>query len=302
MSYPSHLRVYHYIKVIAYAGSLASASEILNIATSALSRWISNVESQIGTPLFIRLPRGLELTAVGRLYVEHAIKMLDEENRIRDNVQRLVCGDRGIVKIASVEGAGEIVVAKAIAKISNVRPEIEFEIFIDTPDAILKYLLERKADLGIFLNFPLRDKTETIFDMPAPIHVEMNSKHPLASKEVLSLKDIANYMLLLPSKDTSVYKLVQLAFLKAGLHIRTNITTNSIIPLRNMIACTNYLGFGSTLTHEPWSNTVLRPIESSILENRSISAVRLIDRPLSAAGDHFVTSLIDEIQLVLELA
>ncbi|MEK9794755.1 MAG: LysR family transcriptional regulator, partial [Hyphomicrobiales bacterium] len=50
------LRIFH---IVADAGSFSHASEDLNTSQSAISRQISNLEYEIGIPLFHRHPRGL---------------------------------------------------------------------------------------------------------------------------------------------------------------------------------------------------------------------------------------------------
>lgn len=296
MSYPSHLRVYHYIREIAQSGSLSAASDNLNVAVSALSRWINTVEQELDANLFIRRARGLELTEAGRAYVAHAHKILDEEERLKDRLHLLTRGDWGVVKVASVEGTGETIIPHAIAEVCQTRKDIEFEILIGKPDRNLGYLLDRRADLGVFLNRPDAGNLELLFEYPAPIFVEMRKDHPLSSKKVLSLVDLAEFPLLLPSQDTSIYQMIQLAFAEEGLSIRSNVRANSILPQRNLLARTDFLSFGSPLHWEPWVETVLRPIGHSILQHRAISAFCLQDRPLTAAATYFLEVLEGEIR------
>ncbi len=57
---------------IADAGALARAAEILNVAQSALSHHMSEIEAELGVQLLDRLPRGVALTAAGKRLYEHA--------------------------------------------------------------------------------------------------------------------------------------------------------------------------------------------------------------------------------------
>ena len=50
---------------VARMGSISQASEVENVAASAISKRISDLEDQIGTPLFYRQARGVELTPAG---------------------------------------------------------------------------------------------------------------------------------------------------------------------------------------------------------------------------------------------
>ena len=50
------LRIFH---IVADAGSFSHASEEINTSQSAISRQVSNLEYEVGMPLFHRHPRGL---------------------------------------------------------------------------------------------------------------------------------------------------------------------------------------------------------------------------------------------------
>ena len=60
-----------YFSEVAHSGSLTEASSRLHIAASALSRQIAALESQIGSPLFERHPRGMVLSAAGEILLQH---------------------------------------------------------------------------------------------------------------------------------------------------------------------------------------------------------------------------------------
>ncbi|WP_298435799.1 LysR family transcriptional regulator [uncultured Jannaschia sp.] len=64
-----HLRYFH---AVARAGNLTRAAETLNVSQSALSTQIRTLEARLGHPLFDRVGRGLELTEVGRMALDHA--------------------------------------------------------------------------------------------------------------------------------------------------------------------------------------------------------------------------------------
>lgn len=297
MALPGHLRVYHYIKVIARVGSFSAAAGELNIAVSALSRWVNNVEADLGTSLFRRMGRGLELTEAGQAYLEHANLMLDSDKTIRDRLQQLARGEWGTVKIASVEGAGETIVPAAIAEICKEYPQIDFELEIGNPDVNLKHLLNRDVDFGLFLNQPQDANLSLVFEYPAPISVEMREGHPLSGKKNLTMRDVADYPILLPSKDTSIYQMVHLAFSAEKLTLQSNVKSNSILSQRQIISETDYLSFGSKLLYVNWARTTLRPIKNDILKQRKLSCYRLKDHPLSSATQLFIQSLRKQIEL-----
>src|SRR5690606_39005433 len=94
-----------YFYEVAITASLRKASERLHIATSAISRKIQLLEEQLGADLFERVPQGMVLTQVGEVYFEHIQHIMQEEERVRSEVDALKGLQRGHVRIISVEGA-----------------------------------------------------------------------------------------------------------------------------------------------------------------------------------------------------
>ena len=67
------LRHLRYFVAVAEEGSLTNAAERrLHTAQPSLSRQIRDLEIEVGVPLMERHARGIELTAAGRVFLDHA--------------------------------------------------------------------------------------------------------------------------------------------------------------------------------------------------------------------------------------
>ena len=79
--------------------NLSRAADQANVAQSALSHHISNLEAEFATPLFERKPRGMEPTAAGERLYEHARiilrAMAEAETEVREGA-RVIAGDISI--------------------------------------------------------------------------------------------------------------------------------------------------------------------------------------------------------------
>ena len=103
------LRIFH---VVADAGSFSHASEEINTSQSAISRQISNLEYEVGIPLFHRHPRGLILTEQGELLYKRTRNVVDI---IKDAEFELI--DTGILDVSPVT------FANIGAEPANIQPE-----------------------------------------------------------------------------------------------------------------------------------------------------------------------------------
>ena len=66
----------NYILAIANRHNMTKAAEDLFVSQSSLSQYLSRLEQELGTPLFIRSKGELSLTSAGVLYVEAAQKVV----------------------------------------------------------------------------------------------------------------------------------------------------------------------------------------------------------------------------------
>ena len=78
-----HLRHFHYI---AREGNLTRAAQKLNVAQSALSSQLRQLEERLGQPLFDRVGRGLELTEAGRIALDHAERIFATGQDLMDTL------------------------------------------------------------------------------------------------------------------------------------------------------------------------------------------------------------------------
>jgi DNA-binding transcriptional LysR family regulator len=97
------LRHLRYFVTVAELGNLAQAARRLNVAQSALSRQIQDLERELGAPLLERLPRGMQATAAGRAFLEHARRALAEAHAGAHAVSQIAAGAAGELRIGTVD-------------------------------------------------------------------------------------------------------------------------------------------------------------------------------------------------------
>ena len=92
-----HLR---YIIAVAEEGHITRAAERLGIAQPPLSRLIKSVEQEINVQLFRRVPRGVELTDAGRIFLDGARATFANLDRTLESAQRTARGEEGGISVA----------------------------------------------------------------------------------------------------------------------------------------------------------------------------------------------------------
>ena len=95
------LRHLRYFVAVAEELNFTRAAEKLGINQPPLSTQIRQLEKELGTPLFRRLPRGVELTDAGKLLLEQARIILKQVDDAAVGVRRRARGETGRIIIGS---------------------------------------------------------------------------------------------------------------------------------------------------------------------------------------------------------
>src|SRR5438093_12198849 len=89
MGHVMELRHLRFFVAVAEEGSLTVAAERrLHTAQPSLSRQIRDLEYEVGAQLMTRSARGIELTAAGRVFLDHARLALAQGETARDAARR----------------------------------------------------------------------------------------------------------------------------------------------------------------------------------------------------------------------
>lgn len=115
-----------YFTAIAQLENMSQAAERLHIAQSSLSKSLSNLETEVGTPLFERNGRNLTLNAAGARLLEYSTLVLQELDYALDDIRLLSTGVNARIKIGAA-GANDQLTA-CIAAFHRTHPVAEFDL------------------------------------------------------------------------------------------------------------------------------------------------------------------------------
>lgn len=119
------LKEQKYVCALAEYKSLTKAAEKLYISQPALSIYISNVEKNLGTPLFERNGKRMILTYAGEKYVEKAKAMLRLEMEFREELNDIIAEHAGRIRIGVPLRRSPWLIAPVVAKFKSIYPNIE---------------------------------------------------------------------------------------------------------------------------------------------------------------------------------
>ncbi len=142
------LKIFH---AVAEAGSFTSATVILNLSQSAISRQIQSLEEDLKVKLFERHARGLTLTENGEYVYKTAHEVISKLKEVETTLGDQKYKPTGKLTITTVRSFGTHWLTPRIQEFMQLNPEIEIELIFDDKELDLS---TRQADIGIFMRRP----------------------------------------------------------------------------------------------------------------------------------------------------
>jgi DNA-binding transcriptional LysR family regulator len=178
---------------VADEGSIAGAAERKNIAASAVSRRLQELEAEMDTQLVQRHARGVKLTPAGEALHRHAASVFALLSRIRDEMGEYARGARGHIRIATNSSALIEFLPEALASYSARFPGIRIELQeLVSPD-IVRQVRDGIADLGLLGDSTSCEGLETLPYKRDRLVAVVPDDHPLAGREAIGFAEMLSF-------------------------------------------------------------------------------------------------------------
>jgi DNA-binding transcriptional LysR family regulator len=188
------LRHLRYFVAIGEEENYRRAAQRLHVAQTALSTQIQDLEAELGFKLFDRLPRGVRLSAPGKLFLEDARRILQQVNEAAARAARVARGQSGTLRIGFTENASwHGVVPDALRIFRERHPDAELQLHPASSMDQLEEIRLGPVDAGFLFNMP-KDDGELDYLPVALQHVELAAPqgHPVARIKKLRLRDLVD--------------------------------------------------------------------------------------------------------------
>jgi DNA-binding transcriptional LysR family regulator len=220
--------IFSYLDAVAHHGSIRKAADALHIASSALNRRILDLEEDVGSPLFERLPRGVRATAAGELFLAYVRRSLKELRLVEAQIDGLRGLVRGRVHVAVAESVTGRMLPDAIADYHQRHPGVGFSVTVGGPRELAAALARDKADL--ILTHESQDDADVVVlaEVPQPLCALVAPEHPLAGRASLRLRECVAYPLAMPDETLAARALIDSALGRASIRFEPALLSNSI--------------------------------------------------------------------------
>jgi LysR family transcriptional regulator, hca operon transcriptional activator len=234
------LRHLRYFVAVAEEGSLTVAAERrLHTAQPSLSRQIRDLEYEVGAQLMIRSGRGIELTAAGRVFLDHARLALAQVDAAGEAARRAAQPAKPSFALGFLTGKEIDWLPEAMRLLRDELPKIEVTVSSQYSPDLADALVKGKLDVA-FLRRETR-ASDLMFKVVATERfiAVLPSDHRLASHEVIDPQDIVGETFIAVSNTAPVTRAVIDDYLRrSGVDIRPSHEADHMAMAMSFLAST----------------------------------------------------------------
>lgn len=220
------LRQLRYFLKAAELLNFTDAAKQLYITQSTLSQQIKQLETELNVLLFDRIGKKVFLTEAGNEFLPFAKQTVGDADLAVQRIQDLQGIRTGSLRIG-ITYSLSFGLAPIILRFMKEYPNIKLEVFYNTAQELLQMLKDRELDFVLSFSMTVKDEQIEETDLyEVPLCAIVHLRHPLAFQKNISLKELKQYSLVLPSRGLSARSalndLLQTNDLKLDPHLEMN--------------------------------------------------------------------------------
>ena len=175
------LRHLRYFVTVAELGSISRAAAKLFIAQPPLSAQIRQLEDEVGTPLLVRLHRGVRVTPAGQAFLQDARAILARADLAKARARELSDGQRSTLRVGLVPTATQLLLTGLIQRLQDAQLVTRVEGLELVPSARqLQAIRNAELDMGFIRPGSTSHRDEQVMAMNDPYCVALPRAHALA--------------------------------------------------------------------------------------------------------------------------
>lgn len=265
------LRQFRYFIAVAESGSVAAASRVLNIAQSAVTKSMQELEDELGRPLFARSSRGMQLTPQGHRFLVSAHKVLAcvaeaTRERADDGAATELTGPLAVGVTSLVAG---YYLSGLFSRYRRSCPRVDVLVTEDTPRFLEHLLINGELDVAIMLSSALSEPQALLAETltRSPSRVWLPSHHALCQRDEITLADCAACDQIVLESDR-IDELMRAVWARHQLKTRTILRTSSLEAVRSLVGAGAGIAVLPDFLYRPWTldaeHVEVRPLRDAL--------------------------------------
>jgi DNA-binding transcriptional LysR family regulator len=213
------IRQLRYFAQIAELEHFGKAAERLHVAQPALTRQMHQLEEELGVELFERLPRGVRLTAAGRVLFDKTRELLASLERMVQLTRQVSRGNAGLLRIGFADGVTFNKTFSAILRTFRQNyPDVVLDLLPASSIEQAELLAHNELDLAFVYWLPKGQDVSALHFKEEKLMLAVSTTSSLAGRKSVKLDDLSDYPIVwIPRANSpSFYDLIVSRFERSG--------------------------------------------------------------------------------------
>ena len=249
------LRQFRYFIAVAESGSVASASRMLNIAQSALTKSLLELEAELGSSLFERSSKGMTLTPQGHRFLLSARKVIGSvADALRLNAVDTASELTGVLAVGVTSLVAGYYLSELFSRFRRNCPAVEVFVTEDTPRFLEHLLINGELDVAIMVSNALSEPQAMVSETltRSPNRVWLSANHPLTAHDELRLAECADHDQIVLEADR-IDDVMKAVWVRHQLKPRTILRTSSLEAVRSLVGAGAGIAVLPDFLYRPWT-------------------------------------------------
>lgn len=295
MSLVHDRRIFYFFEAVRL-GSVRAAADYLNVAPSAVSRQIGQLELELGASLLERHRRGVKPTEAGERVLGYYRQRLTHQELLLDSLQALRGLQSGSVVLAVGEGFIDGL-AGSLSHFSTLYPGMEIQVNVCGSNEVIRQVVEDEAHIGLVFNPAADPKIRSHASQPQPVCVIVNPEHPLAqTHSPIPLAGLDAHRLALPEVSFGIRQILTLAEHQLGVTLNPTLTCNNIAMLKRYSMQGGVTLLPAFVVDEEVQAGRLRtlPLHNEVFASSRVHLISRLGRQMSVGSSRLLALLLQE--------
>lgn len=248
------LKQFRYFMAVSETASVAAAARMINIAQSAVTKSIQELEDALAVKLFERTTKGMVLTQDGHRFQASARKVISavaEAGQLGRGKLETLSGSLTVGVTSLVAG---YYLAGLFARFQRSHPSVSISVVEDAPQFLEHLLINGEVDLAIMVSNALGEPQALEVEAltRSPSRVWMASGHALAEKSELTLAECAAYPQVVLEADR-VESVLNALWSRHSLHPQVLMRSSSLEAVRSLVGIGAGIALLPDFLYRPWT-------------------------------------------------
>jgi LysR family nitrogen assimilation transcriptional regulator len=269
-----------YFYHVAKSGRFTAAEAVLDVAQSAISRQIQQLETDLEVQLLERTGHGVKLTTFGDILYRRAEALLKAMEATVDEIEEARHAPIENVSIAAPPSFMATYMADALLDFSDRRPNARVRVVEASTGAVYNHLADGQVDIAVVLQAPNTSRLQLRELVREPLLVVARGDHPIAGQKFVPRAQLGELELVVPASLNGSRSILREYFSAEGFSVRSNQEIDSLPLTKELIRRKPFCTILPQITCEQEiaaGEFVARPLKPPLYRTLHLAHLRDID-------------------------